>query len=59
MYKYVLTVVIITLFCYGTSLGQCDKSLSATYQDDLPVTGSSYTPCGNMFSYVFEFDIGR
>ncbi len=59
MYKYVITVVVMALFGYGISFGQSDNSISATYQDDLSVTGSPYSPCGNMFSCDFEFDIKK
>ena len=59
MYKYVLTAMIIVLFCYGVSFGQCDHSIFVADEDDLPYAGSPYNPCGNMFSYVFEFDILR
>ena len=59
MYKGLIAAVIIVLMSYGGSLGQCDQSISATYQDDLPVTGSPFNPCGNWFSYVFEFDIEK
>jgi hypothetical protein len=57
MSKYILTAIVIVLFSYGISYGQCDHSIFAAYQDDLPITGDPYNPCGNLFSYDFEFDV--
>lgn len=58
MHKYLLTAIIIALFCYGVSFGQCDHSIFVANQDDLPYAGTPYNPwCGTAFSYVFEFDI--
>ncbi|UCC78510.1 MAG: hypothetical protein JSW64_09510 [Candidatus Zixiibacteriota bacterium] len=59
MYKHVLTAVIIALFCYGISYGQCDQEIFVADEDDLPYSGSLYKPCASSFSYVFEFDILR
>ena len=59
MYKYVLAAVIIALFGYGISFGQCDQKIFVADEDDLPYSGDSYTPCASSFSYVFEFDILR
>lgn len=57
MYKIMITTVIVVLIAYGGSVAQCDHSIFAAYQDDLPMAGGSYTPCGNLFSYDFEFDV--
>jgi len=60
MYKYLLMAIIIALFCYGASFGQCEHSIFVADEDDLPYSGDEYDPwCGSAFSYVFEFDIER
>lgn len=57
MSKYIFVAMVTVLFAYSVSFGQCDHSISAEYQDDLPIAGSPYNPCGNLFSYDFEFDV--
>jgi len=62
--KLTFTVMALILICFQSGFTQeidggsfpqtCDASIYAAYQDDLPLWGESYNPCGNAFTWTFE-----